>query len=251
MAYSTTIIRQIMNFVPRLEFDALAGEHHIGQRFRKFSRWTQFVAMATAQLTGRSSLRDVELVMEAQSRSLYHLGVGEIHRSTLARVNERQPHTLYEELFGRLMSRCKQTAPKHGFRFKNPLYSLDSSIIDVCLETFPWEEINAKKYRLRLNVGLNHGGFFPEFVAVDTTRHHEISWARKLNLPNGSVVVFDRGFNDYSWYNQLITNDIFGSSGKSVGEILAAGDAQRSEQGGALPLVAGFEPWRAPAGHAF
>ena len=70
------------------------------------SRWSQFVAMATAQLSGRCSLRDIVSNLDAQAHKLYHLGVGRVARSSLARVNERQPHELYEALFGRLLARA-------------------------------------------------------------------------------------------------------------------------------------------------
>ena len=85
------------------------------------SRWAQFVALGVAQLTGRQNLRNIVSNLGAQGRKLYHLGVGTVRRSSLARVNTEQPYTLYETLFGRLLSRCQECAPKHGFRFKNKL----------------------------------------------------------------------------------------------------------------------------------
>ena len=64
--------------------------------------------MAIGQLAGRSSLGDIVSNLSAQIRTLYHLGVGAVPRSSLALVNEAQPHALYEELFGRLLSRCRR-----------------------------------------------------------------------------------------------------------------------------------------------
>ena len=87
------------------------------------TRWTQFVAMATAQLSGRHSLRDVASNMAAQVRKLYHLGIHSMSRSSLSRVNASQPYELYEALFAKLLARCQARAPKHNFRFKNKLYS--------------------------------------------------------------------------------------------------------------------------------
>ena len=68
--------------------------------------------------------------LSAQSRKLYHLGVGEVARSTLARINGEQPHGLYEELLGRLLARCRTAAPGHGFRFRGRLFSLDATAIE-------------------------------------------------------------------------------------------------------------------------
>jgi transposase len=38
---------------------------------------------------------------------------------------------------------------------------------------------------------------------MTTGKKHEIDWARTLRLPAGACVVFDRGFTDYSWYDDL------------------------------------------------
>ena len=102
------------------------------------SRWAQFVALGLGQLAGLQSLRDIVGSLRAHHK-LYHLGVRAfVSRSSLARVNTEQPYTLYETLFGRLLARCQQRAPRHGFRFKNKLFAVDASTIDLCLAAFPW-----------------------------------------------------------------------------------------------------------------
>ncbi|MEW8076524.1 MAG: DUF4372 domain-containing protein, partial [Candidatus Thiodiazotropha endolucinida] len=58
MAHCNTIFLQLLKLVSRHEFETLAKQHHTGRSFRTASRWSQFVVMMMAQLTGRSSLRD-------------------------------------------------------------------------------------------------------------------------------------------------------------------------------------------------
>ncbi len=94
------------------------------------SRWSQFVALSFAQLAGRCSLRDIVSNLDKQRRKSYHLGIANVSRSSLARINEQQPYPLYEELFWKQPTRCQSLALKDGFRFKNKLYSLDASTID-------------------------------------------------------------------------------------------------------------------------
>jgi putative transposase len=127
------VFAQPLNLVSRHEFEALANQHHTERKLHKMTRWSQFVAMATAQLSNRSSLRDVVSNLTAQASKLYHLGAAIVSRSSLARINEQQPYTLYEQLAGKLLAQCQARAPRHGFRFKNKLYSLDTSTIDLCL----------------------------------------------------------------------------------------------------------------------
>ena len=147
--------------------------------------------------------------LSAQGRKLYHLGVGSVARSSLARVNGEQPHGLYEELFGRLLSRCRAAAPGHGFRFRNPLYSLDATTIDLCLSLFPWAKFRRAKGAVKLHLGLDHGGHLPAFACVTDGKAADIEAARKLRLPVGSIVAADRAYMDFDWINGLISQGVF------------------------------------------
>ena len=107
MAYHTTILRQIIEIFPRHEFESLAKDFHMGQKFRSFNRWTQFLVMFIGQLSGRKSLRDLVMNVSAQTSKLYHLAIKPCSRATLARVNEKQPAALYEVVFHKLLQRCR------------------------------------------------------------------------------------------------------------------------------------------------
>lgn len=209
MAHCNTILSQLLKYVPRHEFETLASQHHSGRAFRSASRWGQFVTLMVGQLSGRNSLRDLVDNMSAQTHRLYHLGCTKISRSNLSRINENKPYTLYESLFGKLLSRCQGITPGHTFRFKNPLYSLDASTIDLCLSVFPWADFKTTKGAVKLHVGLNHEGYLPEFVTITEGKAHDITVGRTLNFPKGSIVAVDKGYNDYTWYNDLTNKGIF------------------------------------------
>jgi len=208
LAHNNTVLSQILKLVDRHEFQKLANQHHQGRQLRKMTRWTQFTAMSLAQLSGRSSLRDVVANVTAQAHKLYHLGISQVSRTSLGRVNESQPYELYEALFQKLLSRCQGVAPRHGFRFRNKLYSLDATTIDLCLSVFPWAKFRTTKGAVKLHVGVNHEGYLPEFISITDGKCHDITAARALRLPRGSIVAMDRGYTDYSWYNALNSGGI-------------------------------------------
>ncbi len=106
MAHCNTILSQILKFVPRHEFKPLAIKHHSGHSFRTASRWSQFVGLAMAQLSGRQSLCDIVDNLSAQAHRLYHLGSSTLTKSNLSRMNENKPHSLYEALFGTFENQC-------------------------------------------------------------------------------------------------------------------------------------------------
>lgn len=209
MAHNNTVLAQFLKLVPRHEFETDARRHHKGRKLRRMTRWSQFVAMAMGQLSGRCSLRDIVANMEAQTHKYYHLGVKRVSRSSLARVNEGQPYTLYEQLFARLLRRCQGSAPGHGFRFKNKLYSLDASTVELCLSMYPWAKFKQTKGAVKLHVGIDHGGYLPSFMCITDGKTSDIEAARSLKLPSGSVIVADRGYVDFLWLNRLNKQGIF------------------------------------------
>jgi len=209
LSHHNTVFSQILKLIPRHEFETLAKQHHTGRSFRTASRWSQFVIMAMAQLAGRISLRDIVENISAQAHRLYHLGSARLSRSNLSRINDAKPYELYEALFGKLLHRCQGVVPGHDFRFRNPLYSLDASTIDLCLSVFPWADFRTTKGAIKLHVGLNHSGYLPEFVTVTEGKTHDVSVGRTLEFPKGSIVAVDKGYNDYTWYNQLTDKGIF------------------------------------------
>ena len=209
MSHCNTIFAQILKIVPRHEFETLAKQHHSGRSFRTASRWSQFVSLSLAQLSGRNGLRDIAENISAQTHRLYHLGSTKLTRSNLSRINKDKPYELYEALFGKLLQRCKGLAPGHRFRFKNPLYSLDASTIDLCLSVFPWAKFRTTKGAIKLHVGLNHAGHIPEFAIVTDGKVGDVTAGRTIHFPKGSIVAIDRAYNDYAWYKQLTDNGIF------------------------------------------
>ena len=208
MAHNDTVFAQVLKLVPRHEFESLARKHKSGRMSRSMTRWGQFVAMGMAQLTGRCSLRDIVSNLAAQSCKLYHLGVGVVTRSSLARVNAEKPWEMYEELHGRLLGRCQAKAPGHGYRFKAKLFSVDSTTIDLCLSAFPWAKFRRTKGAVKVHVGLDHEGYLPTFVRVTNGKTSDIEAARALTLPKGSIVAADRAYVDFAWIDSLISEGI-------------------------------------------
>ena len=209
MAHNNTVLNQVVSFFKRHEFESLARKYHVGGSFRSFNRWTQFVALLVGQLSGRKTLRDLVENLAVQGHKLYHLGMKKVPRTTLARVNEEQPHQLYKELFHKMLGRCQAVAPKNRFKLNAKLFLLDATIIKLSLDVFPWATYQQKKGAIKLHVGLSADGYLPEFFDMTTGKEHEINWARALTLPAGSFAVFDRGYTDYSWYQTLTSNGIF------------------------------------------
>lgn len=203
MSYQDTIFRQILQLIPRYEFEKIVNSENGNFASKGFTCWSQFSAMLFAQLSGQTGLRGIENGIDLQSKKLYHLGVSKIKRSTLSYANNHRPNEIYEKLFYTLLSTLHKKQKKHKFRFKNPLYSVDASTIDLCLNMFDWAHFRKKKGGIKLHVTLDHSSYIPSFVTVTDAKVHESNEIKKVPFKKDDVIVFDRGYTDYQYYSDL------------------------------------------------
>jgi len=209
MAHHNTVLSQLLQLVPRHEFDSLSRVYDGKRRRDALPRWTQFVALATGHIGGRKSLRDITTTLESQSTSHYHLGCRSVSKSALGRANEALEYKFYCDLFSRLYARCEGKGGSHPFRFKGKLFSLDGSLFDVAMDVFPWANYNNMKAAFKLHLGLDHDGLIPAFASVTVGKQSETEQARSFDFPKGSVVVFDKGYSSYTWHKSLTDKGIF------------------------------------------
>ena len=125
-----TIFSELLKHIPRYRFEK-AVERHQGDRYVKsFSTWQQLITILYSQIKQKDSLRDIEAGLVSQSARWYHLGLTSVKRSTLSDANSKRDYRIFETFFYHLLERCKDLTPKHRFRFKNPLYTIDATTID-------------------------------------------------------------------------------------------------------------------------
>ncbi len=211
MAYHNTVLGQLLKTVPRLEFEKLANIHDGKRRSDALSRWSQFVALTVGQLGSHHSLRDIEASLATQDAQHYHLNIGSVSRSALARANEKLDPDFYQKLFYTLYERCQKSCAVSGkrFRFKGKLFSLDGSLIDLSMKVFPWADITSKKAAFKLHLGLDHDGLLPAFAEVTEGLGSEMEAVDTFDFPPGSVLVFDRGYSRYTWLKGLTEKGLF------------------------------------------
>jgi len=206
-----TIFNQLLNFVPKNDFNQFVGQHNSNRYTKKLTAWNQFIALLYAQATGKESLRDIELSLKIHTNNWYHLGINTIAKSTLSYANNTRNYEIFEKLFYSLLKKCTNFTQKSKFRFKNPLYSLDATTIELCLGLFDWAKYMKTKGAIKMHVLLNNKLNLPEFISITDGKVGDITKARGIedNLMKGSIITFDRGYWDYEWFKKLDTNGLF------------------------------------------
>ncbi len=194
------VFSQLMDFLPRREFNDCVSRYRGNRRPRGFSCRDQFLCLAFAQLTFRESLRDIETCLRALSPKLYHAGFrGKISRSTLADANRAHDWRIYADFAQVLIRRARQLYASESLavELEQTVYALDSTTIDLCLSLFPWAPFRRRKGAVKLHTLLDLRGDIPCFVHVSHGKMHDVTVLDYLPLEPGAFYVMDRGYVDF------------------------------------------------------
>ena len=205
-----SIFSQLLQLFPRSEFYRAVKETKAEYHARGFSCWEQFVSMLFCQLGRAHSLREITGGLRSCEGKLTHLGITAPSRSTLAYANEHRPWELYQKVFLDLLGQCRSKfSGKKKFRFKNKLVSLDSSTIDLSLSFFDWAKFRRTKGAVKLHLILDHDGYLPSFAVITEGNVSDVKVAHQLPFEPGTIVVDDRGYNDYSLFGKWTDQGVY------------------------------------------
>lgn len=210
MNASCSMFSQILKLIPRIEFERMVKETRSEYAAKGLSSWSQFVAMLFCQLGRAHSLREIEGGLKSIEGKLSHLGIEAPARSSLSYANTHRPWQLFEQVFYRLFERVSGSVrlPKK-FRFKHKLVSLDSTVIDLCLSVFDWAKFRRTKGAVKLHLVLDHDGYLPCYGVITEGNVHDVKVAWRIPFPAGTVVVDDRGYNDYRLFAYWTDSGVF------------------------------------------
>jgi len=195
-----TVFAQLLQHLPRYEFNKCVTRYHGNHRIRRFPCYDQFLCLAFAQLTYRESLRDIATCLNSHHEKLYHIGFrGPVSRSTLADANELRDYRIYQDFGYHLISiaRTLYQGDALAIELDQSLYALDSTTIDLCLSLFPWASFRATKGAVKLHALLDLRGSIPVFLSLTTGIIHDVNILDIVPLEQDSIVTLDRGYMDF------------------------------------------------------
>jgi hypothetical protein len=194
------VFAQVLDFLPRHEFNQCRRRYRGDYKVRSFSCFDQFLCMAFAQLTFRDSLRNIETCLRALQPKLYHVGFrGAISRSTLADANEKRDWRIYADFAQLLITRARQLYARDdlGLALQEPVYAFDSTTIDLCLSLFPWAHFRRRKAAVKLHTLLDLRGPIPCFLRISCGNMPDVQALDDLLVEAGAFYLLDRGYIDF------------------------------------------------------
>jgi hypothetical protein len=195
---------QLLKLIPRTEFEALVKKTGAEYATKGFTSWSQLVSMMFCQLGRAHSLREIEGGLKSCEGKLAHLGIEPPARSSLSYANAHRPWQLFESVFHGLFEKISASVAgqRRKFRFKNKLVSIDSTVIDLSLSMYDWAKYQRTKGAVKLHLVLDHDGYLPCFGVVTDGTVHDVKVAQQLQFAPGTIVVDDRGYNDYRLFGR-------------------------------------------------
>ena len=209
-----TVFSQLMQLICQYRFKKCVDQYEGDKYTKRFSCWQQLIVLLFAQAKGLTSLRDIELSLKSHMKKWYHLGLKTVAKSTLSDANNNRNADIFRDTFYSLLEKCRELSPRHGFRFKNPLYSFDSTLIDVCLSLYPWATYRTKKGAFKVHTLLDHNGYLPSFMVITDGKTHDINVVKDdsygfPSLSPDSILLIDRAYIDYNWLYSLTRSKLF------------------------------------------
>ncbi len=217
-----SLFSQVLSLIDRHLFQKACLEHRTEKSSKGFSFWNQFVSLLFSQFAGANSLREISGGLATIRGKINHLGIKSApKRSTLAYANANRPWQFYETIFHQTLKVVQALAAgsKRKFKFKNPLYSIDSSVIDLCLKVFDWAHFRRSKGAVKLHLLLDHQGYLPCWAYLSDGKCGDINAARMLRLPPGAIVVMDRAYNDFTLFAAWCVQGVFFVTRKKDGAL--------------------------------
>ena len=195
------LFAQLMDSLPKRDFDRCVRKYKGNYRIRQFSCLDQFLCMAFAQLTYRHSLRDIETCLNSIKPKLYHLGFrGTVARNTLAKANQNRDWRIYADFAHILIAHARELYAHDRFAVEldQTVYAFDSTTIDLCLTLFPWAKFRRRKAAVKLHTLIDLRGNIPCFIHISNGKMHDVKALDLVPVEAGAFYAMDRGYIDFA-----------------------------------------------------
>ena len=196
------VFSQVVDFVPRYEFDRIVSKYNGNYHARELSCYNQFLHLLFGQLTGCSSLREICLCLEAHKGILYHLGFrNTVDSTSLSRANERRDYRIYEE-FGNLLIGIVRPLYYYDkvpdVPLANAMLVLDSTTISVSIRLCAWALGKYSRGAVKMHALMDLRGSIPVFIHVTDGRCHDRNMLDLVVPVPFTFYVMDKAYVDFA-----------------------------------------------------
>ncbi len=187
-----SLFQQIIKGLPRRRITTLVATYESDKWCKRFSTFDHLVAMIYAQLSGQTSLRDLEASFNASPARHYHLGTRGVRRSTLSDANATRPSGVFEAILSLLLNTA---GAKTRNRVGDLVQVLDSTTLSLFAKTHRAMRFRSNNSAIKLHLLLDPDAQLPTWFQITPARLHDSRLCGDLPLVAGATYVFDRAYN--------------------------------------------------------
>ncbi len=146
-------------------------------------------------------MRDIDISLNAHTNKLYHIGIHQCPKSTLADANNNRDYRIYKDFAKSMMKRVRKEYQNTELAIdvENAVYALDASVVDLTLSLYPWAKFRKAKGAIKLHTMIDLRGNIPVFLTITDGKTHDVKVAPQIPIESDGIYVMDRAYIDFSW----------------------------------------------------
>ena len=200
MHQQNSVFRDVLKLIPWTVFDRLVEEHGSDELVRKFKTRHQLIALLFGQLSGASSLREIEATMASHQAGLYHLGGKVPRRSTFADANRIRSPLVFSGLFQHMLAMTTRPVRR---QMDDVVRLIDSTGLHLAGIGTQWARFSAEVCGAKAHFIYDPDLGRPIYHAVTAANVNDIVAAKQMPIEAAATYVFDLGYYDYAWWAKL------------------------------------------------
>ena len=205
MPYLASAFRRLLEPLDRRVVRRIVDRHHgnrgVGDGANAWTCERHLKTLLFAQFAGLHSLREIEQALAARPAALYHLGLRPPRRTTLSDASATRPAAVFRDLGETLVGVLGRTLRQQGQAL---IRLVDASPIPLRDGRFTWAEADARCRGLKLHIVYDPRAEHPVRFALTSPKASDIAVGRETPLQAGATYVFDKGFTDYAWWQDIV-----------------------------------------------
>lgn len=195
------IFAQVIEFIPRYQFDKLVKKYKGDWHAKDLNCYNQLLHLLFGQITGCDSVRDICLCLEAHNSSIYHLGIRKsVNQSNLCRANEKRDYRIYEELGMYLINIVRpmySNTKVSEITIEKVLYALDSTTISTSIVLAAWALGKYSKGAVKMHTLLDLRGSIPANIHITDGKWHDSNELDNIEPEGLAFYIMDKAYVDF------------------------------------------------------
>ena len=204
------IFGQLIKFIDRQQINRIARKNETDKYTKKLTTYKHLIVMMFVALNGYQSIREAITGLLANAHKLGHLGLDYvIRRSTFSDANKRRPSDVFGQIYMGLYSKYGKSLSDSRLTKQDlkRLYIMDSTTITLFKEILKGVGRNPKEGKkkggIKAHTIIKADENIPCLIRYSAAARHDHTLLGEVNLPEGSIITFDKGYVDYARYQEF------------------------------------------------